>query len=202
MPLQPTSVLKVPLPFTNEELSAGAINGSRIAVPHADDAGFEAFIGTKGKIFRVRAGTPPTDSLMKGKDSVYIPAEAHDASVQLFEPISFPDSEIQSLSVARDSSSVRLLACDDYGCVSIASTSHAAPQWTHAYSLKPQRASGTQQGWCGASASVENINMVALARHLARDVHVFEGENILFRLGTMYVWIHPHMHILYKQAPI
>lgn len=195
MSLTPTLVARASVQLTTE-LTAGPIFGNRIAIPDSnpEDDHISCFIASSNKCYEISMplrGLSDAQSQAQGKCGVYIPQEALDATTTVLEPISFatPGSQIQSLTLVSKSDESRLLAADDRGFVSIASTSrsdgHSKP-WSHLCALTPP-GPVVQQGWAGCAVAAHDVNSVALARHLARDVQLIRiaesGPQLLWRSG-------------------
>ena len=139
----------------------------------------------------------------RGKGGVYLPRPAADVSCNLIPELSLR-SEIQSItlsSLGPDSTSV-LAATDSYGRAILArlrfptqesdggdssrnSPHHGQPQLVGFEQFQPNNVA-VEGGWAGVAIAPGQPSQIAIARHFAKDITLFDGPMAVRTIHTLY----------------
>ena len=205
--------------FDRVDPSPASMFSSRVAV-QTDMTGTRcvAFVATSGGVWRHQVPFAGGTDVREGKEAMLMFTEVADGVTDRLNRVNHK-SEIQSLAMhdphgtwdftgGDDDADVRLASVDSHGRCKISfvnrlggvndvnSSAEDSASAGRLIDLKPWRAPGTGTtfvpGWAGAAFDGCDPNAVAVARHFAKTVDVFDLKNPTKSTRTFHTTLNPH----------
>lgn len=179
----PRSIVKAPIHFPQLP-SPASIQSCRIAVKGPGDGTCcDAFVASGDELFHVKV--PLGEGvLQQGKASLLVPVPVEGASTTPLYQLPHR-SEIQAVSLRELDDGALLGSVDSHGraVVSLLHSGESGSRngsfegsWGSAYTVTPPASSSEEAGWAGLAFCPKQPSMVAIARHYARQLDVYDRD--------------------------